>query len=258
MPAKSNVERLKADFRFLMTIPKSPAACPPPDGAVFEVCRHVFGAPLVGHDPVIGDGVGTRAPHLALEDAREARGQTDGAFLLVVDVEQIEMARGTIHPRGQSAQQPTHDGLTERVEEKEEARTQRKCKFRHVRADEARWRLCPTGVTPRGDVLASDPRKPRIQFDSNNPAKRKLGREQYRAPHPGADIYKGEVLNRRGRAGPPPPLQDGMEDRRRHTEVRGGVAVVAMPGFEMPARNQATGIHMIFKIKRMGSVAIPG
>lgn len=63
-----------------------------PDGTVFPVGGGVFAFRLVGHDAVVGDGIGAGAGDFAVEEAEPAALCLEDGFLLVVDVENVEGA----------------------------------------------------------------------------------------------------------------------------------------------------------------------
>src|SRR5579863_2493285 len=131
-------------------------ASPAPDGTVLVVGGGVFSVRLVGEDGVVGDGVGPRAGDLAKEESLEATRRFELGFLLVVDVEQIELARAVCELLGDAFEQAAQDGCAEGVEEKEEGGTGRQREIDGVAARDASRRVNPTGGAPEAKIAASD------------------------------------------------------------------------------------------------------
>lgn len=68
---------------------------------------------------MVGNGVGAGAGDLAEKKTSEATRAFELAFLLIIDVEQVEFAGAISKLAGDALEQAAQDGRTERVEEEE-------------------------------------------------------------------------------------------------------------------------------------------
>lgn len=68
---------------------------------------------------MVGDGIGAGAGDLAEKKTPKATSALEFAFLLVVDVEQVELARAIGKFAGEAFEQAAQDGRTEWIEQEE-------------------------------------------------------------------------------------------------------------------------------------------
>lgn len=92
------------------------SARPTPDGAVLVIRGGILAVGLIGEYGVVGDSVGTGAGNLALEETPKTTVASDLGFLLVVGVEEIELAGAVREVPGDALEQAAHDSFAKRVE----------------------------------------------------------------------------------------------------------------------------------------------
>jgi hypothetical protein len=228
---------------------------PTPDGAVFVVGGGVFAIGLIGEDGMVGDGVGAGAGDLSEKEALKAADGFQFPLLLVVDVEEIELTGAIVKLFGDAAEQAAHHGGAKGIEEEENGWGLRKRDVDGVAAANSRGRLNAAGCAPVLEIAAGDARQRWMEFDAGHLAEGHLGGEQDGAAHARADVDEGEVADGGDGFGAPPALDEAMEDRRRYAVVGGGMAVVAMAGFEMATGDEAAGADAIRYVEGMAGEA---
>lgn len=97
---------------------------PAPHGTVFVIGGGVFAVGLVGEDGMVGDGVCAGARDLAEEETLEAEsaGTLELAFLLVVDVDEVELTGTARETCRGVTQEAAHNRRTKGIEEENETR----------------------------------------------------------------------------------------------------------------------------------------
>jgi hypothetical protein len=205
---------------------------------------------------MISNCVCARASDLAEIQPRKTTLAFEYMVLLVVDIDQVKLTGTVGEVRGELGEQTAHYGSAEGIKEEDEARARGECKLNCVAAHESSCSAIATGLSPQGNIFSRSLRKRGIEFDSDYVVEWHLGGEQDGTSHARTHIHKSEVLDGGGWMGSSPSAKQGLEDRRRDTEVRSGVAIVAMAALEMATGNQAAGANPILNIERMPGVSI--
>ena len=197
-----------------------------------------------------------RAPNLAVKKPLESRLAPEHVFLLVVDVQNIQLPRAFGKCPAPCAQKAAQHRRAKGIEEKNNAGSGRERKFQSVAAKHAHGHARATGGTPKGKIPACNARQRGMQLHANDGAKGIIGGEQHGAAHAGAEIDEGVFVDGRERAASAPAHDHALKNRGRDRVVGRYVAVVAMPRAEMTSRNQAAGAHAEFQVEWMADQAI--
>lgn len=189
------------------------------------------------------------APDPAVEEPLKGLIAPKHTLLLVVHVQEIQRSRVFCELPAPGAQKASQHGSAKRVEEKDHTRPGREREIRGVSAMHAHRHASSTCAAPRGKISSRDARQRGMQLNACYGAKRIGGSQQQGTPHAGAEIDKSVLIDRRqGPALTPAddhPLKDGWRDG----VVGGYMAIMAMPGTEMPPRNEAAGSNTEFQVE---------
>lgn len=212
----------------------------------------------MGEDAVIGQRVGAGAIDFAEKEANETAGAhlLEFAFLLVVDVEDVELAGAAGACFGGGLEPAAEDGCAEGIEEKGDARAGGERVGDGIGAGDADGGKGAAGFAPHGGIAASARRESRMQLDADDLLERHLRREENGAAHARAYVHKGGVPQ--GGDGPCalPALKQGGEDGRGDAVVGGGVAVVGVAAAEVTAGDEAAGADAVGQVPGMGEKAV--
>lgn len=217
---------------------------------------------LAGHNPVVGARVAGRAVHLAEEEADEARSSAvalfEHAFLLVVDVKQVQLAGAIGEGPSQPGEQASHDHGPKGIKEKQHRGPGGKFEGRGIRLDDARGRAQATRLTPEGEVAAGDADQGGVELNTEDAAEGQLGCQQDSAAHAGTDVDECGVPEGSTRFSSLPAGDELVKHRRSHAEVCGSVAIVRMAGVKVPSGDEPAGTDAVFEIEGVGRKAFPG
>jgi len=231
-------------------------AGPAPDGAVFVIRGGVFAIGLICEDGMVGDGVGAGAGDLAEEEAAETAMVFKLGFLLVVGVEEIEMAGAVLKVLGNVLEQAAQDGFAKGVEKEEQARAGGERKVDRIAAMDPRGRMDSVERAPMLQIAARDAGQSRIQLYARHSMERHLGGEQDGTSHACTDINECEVADGSDWFGSPPLVEKGAKDGGGDAIISGGVAVVAMAALEVTAGDEAAGAHSVGCVKGVTGEAV--
>jgi hypothetical protein len=198
---------------------------------------------------VVGNRIGAGAGDLAEEEAAEPAMALKFAFLLVVGVEEIELAGAIRKIAGDALEQAAHDGFAEGVEEEEQAGARGQWKLDRIAAMNPGWCMDPVKRAPTPQIAASDAGQSRMKFDACHSMKGHFGGEKDRAPHACADIDEGKVADGGDWLCPPPLLEKSVKNGGSDTVVSRGVAIVTMTALEMTTGDEAAGAHAVGRVK---------
>lgn len=190
---------------------------------------------------MIGQSVGAGAIDFAEKEADETAGAhlLEFAFLLVVDVEDVELAGAAGACFGRGLEPAAEDGCAEGIEEKRDARAGGERVGDGVGAGDADGGKGAAGFAPHGGIAASARRESRMQLDADDLLERHLRREENGAAHARAYVHKGGVPQGGDGLCALPALKQGGEDGRGDAVVGGGVAVVGVAAAEVTAGDEA-------------------
>ena len=211
----------------------------------------VFAVGLVVEYGAVGAVVGGRAADLAEVEAAETALALEFALLLVVDVEQVKLAGAVGEGGREMAQQAAHYGRAEGVEEEADAGAGRETKLRGVAQGEAQGGDGAAGFAPLSEVAAGNAGEGGMKLNAEDLTEGLFRGEEHGAPHAGADVDEGELLDGFGGAGALPAGEERGEDRRGYAIVGGGVAIVAMAGLEVAAGDESAGTDAVGFVKRV-------
>lgn len=200
---------------------------------------------------MVGDRVGAGAGNLAKEQATETAVAFDFSFLLVVGVDEIELAGAVREFPGDALEQAAQDGFAEGIEEEEQAGVCGERKLDRIATMDPRGRTDPVKRAPTLQIAASDACQSWMQFHTDHSMKRHFGGQQDGASHARADVHEGEFASKRDWFRSPPSIQESAKDGRSDTIVGRGVAVVAMAALEMATGNEAAGAHAVGWVERV-------
>ena len=202
---------------------------PPVDRAVFPSGCGVFAARLASQNSPVGDDIGVRSSHLTVKEPLEVRLAPQYTFLLVVDIQNIQLARALGKSLAPATQQTAQHGRSERVEKERDAMPGGQGKLGSIAANHAHGSHRTPSLAPQGHVLAPDARKCGMKFNPYRGAEAVFGGEKHGAPHARAKIDEGVFVQRRDGPAAPPVHDDGMKHRRRNGIVGRNVTVVPVP-----------------------------
>ncbi len=217
--------------------------------------RRILPLRLTQQDPSIRRGILARSENAPAPQPRKTGLRLDHGFLLVVHIQNVNLAR----PPGECArhcpQKPPHHHRAKWIEEKQHRGPRRPLELKYVSMDNAHWARRPSMPPPQGQVALRNPHQRRVQLHPQNTLKTKLRPQQHRASHPRAHIDERRVRQRRWPR-PPPSPHHFPKHRRRHSVARRCMPRVRMFCLQMPPRHQSAGAHAMCHIERMHN--IPG
>ncbi len=219
----------------------------------------IFAIGLVGHDFVVGDGVGAGATDLAEKEPLESRLAFDHVILLMIHVEEVKLAGSFRKNMGKTREQAAHYGGAEGIEEKKQAWSRGKSRVYTVAADYPHGRARTVCRFPFVDIPAGHLCQERVEFDSDDFAKWVFRRQQHGASHACTHIHEREELDGRHGVGPLPSHEECLKHRWSDAEVCGRMAVVGVAGFEIASGDKAAGFDVVFRIEGVRGVSLfPG
>jgi len=192
-----------------------------PDGAVLPIGRSVFGFGLVGHDFVVGDGVRVRTRHFANVETPERRGGFKDMLLLIVDVEEVDMAGELGCRLLPGFEEAAHDGGAEGIEEKDDDGSGGQREFDGVGFDDAEDAAFAARGAPKPGVGAGDGGEVRVEFDADDGFEFESGSKQEGAAHAGSQVDECGFDERSCGGSSLPALDQGVKDRRGDAVVCG-------------------------------------
>lgn len=243
---------LLAILYWLLAVLSNPSV----DGAILPSGRSIFCAGLTLEDGAIGDGIRMRAPDGAVKKPLEFRLASEHAFLLVVDIQDVQLCRAFGAGQSPGAHETAQHRGAKGIEEKNQAGAGRERKLQGVAAKHAHGDAGAPGSAPMGKIPARDARQRGMQLHAEHGAKGMLGCEQHGAAHAGAKIDKRVFVDGGDRAATPPTHDETLKNRRSHCVIGRNVAVVAMPGGEMTPCDQSAGAHAEFEVEGMADQAV--
>ena len=166
------------------------------DRAIFPVCHCVFAVRLIGKNLVIGNCVRRRPHYLACKHPHEIRMPAKYKFLLMVNVQNIELALSSRHALAPSAQKSSHHRRAKRIEHKSNARASRNFEFHCIPAYNSNWRNSQSACLPASNISSRNPRQLWVQLYPNYFAERELRRQQKSSAHARSQIDKSKLINR--------------------------------------------------------------
>ena len=168
--------------------------------------RSVLAIWLVRKDGSVCACILSRAQDLAKKQPPKTTATLQFAFLFVVDIKKIQFSAAIGKRLREAGQEAAHDRRSKGIEEKDEARTGRKSKFRRFAAADDCGRLGSAKCSPSGEIAPCNTREFGMQLYPDHTAKMHLRSQQHRTPHARADINKGCLLQRRRQSNTAPPI----------------------------------------------------
>lgn len=204
---------------------------------------------------MVGNGICCGAADFAEVVAAPGAGGFEDGLLLVVDVEQVELAgelRGSLLPGFEEA---SENGGAEGVEEEGEDGSWRELELDGVGFDDADEAAIAAGCAPEAGVGAGDGSEMGVEFDADYGFEVEGGSEENGAAHAGSEVDEGGLSEWVGGEGFLPALDEGVEDGGRDAVIGCGVAVVGMAGLEVTAGNEAAGLDSELGVEGVRRVA---
>jgi hypothetical protein len=190
---------------------------------------------LIGEDGVVCDRVGAGAGDLAKKKAVETAVAFKLAFLLVIDVEEINLAAPIRQILGDAYEQTAQDRCAKRIEKEEQTWASRQGKLNRISATDLCWRVYPAQCSPTTEIATGNANKRRMDLHPHNSMKGHFGSQQDGASHACADVDKSGFADGRGGFRSPPSLDECAKNRRSDAIVGRGVAIVRMSTLQVPA-----------------------
>jgi len=177
---------------------------------------------------VVGDGVGPGTGDLAKKEATKASAAFELPFLLVVHVEQIELAGAPRKFMGEPLEEPAQNRRAERIEEKEQDGALGKRKLDGIATGDPGGRKRSARRAPESQIAPGNLCQGRMEFDAKDLAKRHLCGQENTAAHARAHVDEGEVAKRRSGLSLTPMPDQPLKNRGGDTVVGCCMTIVSM------------------------------